>query len=196
MIFDWQGANELGVTNDKVKKVNLVRFQEALSFCHSCPVRQECNDDAVYHGDTTHSVRGGLTPYDRPERAGYPVGESTAALQESLEARLAIWNAFEEGRSHADTSHAARDWLQGTKRALAETPHTAEWDTHKPGGLRLFVGGSGWAISQDMTRSFVKLMYRTGPGLTTRVAASSKVRYDKDSTPRTLRFWSHGLESA
>lgn len=190
-------ASELGVHNSKVRASNLERMREALAFCDVCPVMQTCSQDAEYYGDQVYTVRGGLTPYDVPERTGYPIGDTEFMDVEAVNARLRAWEHFEQGNGLEGLSAGLRAWLQAEKKLLAEREPTAMWDdfTVKSWDGTKWTAGDGWAISQDKTRSVVKIMIKQKNGsLTTRLANTRYICYDEDLTPRTLVSWPEGMD--
>ncbi len=196
-IFDWKDGTELGVTNAKVRSANQLRFQEALTYCNVCPVMQACDQDAEFFGDQVYTVRGGLTPYDRAERTGYPVGDTGFMDMEAARARLSAWQRYEGNLGLSGISAGVRAWMTAEKKRFADREPDAMWDdfTVRSWDGTKWYEGEGWAISQDRTRSVVKIMIRQKNGsLTSRLANTRYICYDEDLTPRTLVQWPEGMD--
>lgn len=199
-IFDWQDAEDLGgVHNSKVRALNEVRFAEAKLFCDTCPVVAECDAEGKLMGDTSWSIRGGLSPYDRTERVGYPVGLEDAKRRDASAARERAWQRYMEGESTERLSASGRRAVDARRRALVEdTEPDCSWDDFSHGyntGGRPWKAGSGWAISQDRTRSVVMILKLNPSGkISTRFANTQFVRYDDVSTPKVLRDWPEGVD--
>lgn len=50
-------------------KMSVPQIAEAKAICNSCPVRRECLDWAIEHGETEHGIWGGKTPHERRAEA-------------------------------------------------------------------------------------------------------------------------------
>lgn len=197
-IFDWKDATELGVPNAQTPKLNKARFAVAKEYCVTCPVISECEADAVYAGDVAWGVRGGLSPYDRPDvRPGNPMSDTQMVRDEAARALERAWEWFLEGGTFESGPYVPRGPWRAMQRAFVEGREPdAEWDEYTgyvndlDRHRRTVRAGSGWAVSQSGSASIVKVMYYDRAGrLVSRLAKSSRVRYDSLKTPRVLKKW-------
>ena len=173
-----------------------LRFAEANVSCARCDVREECNASAVYYGDAAFSVRGGISPYERPDvRVGRTMATPDLIEAERLRGRERAWNRFLQGLPLSELEEGHEKHLAAMKRAIAAGPHTATWRAQNSGDVSGWEAGAGGAISQDKTRSAVKVMYLTGGRLVCRVLSSRHVVYDDDITPKELRKWPEGVDT-
>lgn len=206
-LFDWSDADEVGdilhsgefpAHHSKVKSFNEKKFAEAKKHCAVCPVLDDCERDAQISGDYSYTLRGGLSPYDRPGvKVGYPLATHAEALAlEHARAREKALKAFRQGTPLNTLSRPAQEALRAFKQDMATAPPDAHWDDFNPGSwtMKPWKAGSGWAVSQDSTRSVVKVMYITEQGLKTRLAPARYIRYDSTTTPRDLLEWQEGLD--
>lgn len=184
------------MSHDKVRALNELKFHQAKVYCSSCPVLSQCEEDAQATRATPWGVRGGLSPYDRPDvEPGRILGDLDAAQIESAEANLRAWEGFLKGIPLNEMPKGAKDRLKGLKHRFVEGREPdAEWRTYKFCG-RTHVGGQGWAVSQDRTRSVVRVMYLSFDGkLLSKFVNRRDAVYDDVITPKVLMYWPEGID--
>lgn len=179
-----------------VAKYNRLRFYEAKKTCARCEVREECNEEAIFFGDTAFGVRGGLSPYDRPDvRPGYPPFRTGAVDAEREKAHQRAWKRFMQGYPSGEGEGAYKAWLLGEKKALMTEARAASWAAVSNDAYK-HPAGEGWAISQDPTSSVVMVMYITSTGPRSRFVSARRTVYDGDITPKELEYWPEGVDTA
>lgn len=199
-LFDWKGPEDLGLyqnSTTSVRRLNEERFALAKQSCAWCPVLAECEADAIRTDAHVWGVRGGLSPYDRPDvKPGYLEVTQETLDAEAAEARERLWNHYLSGSPQTDLTRGDKVLLSAAKAQYAdEHPQDAEWWAHKIKGAHRVAPGTGWALSQDRTMSVVKVMFpRPNGGLGYRLVNSINLAYDRDITPKVLIEWSDGID--
>lgn len=204
VLFDWKDVEDLSgilgeeVSYREVRSLNELYFLEAKKSCNFCPVIEECEADAQYTGAYPWGVRGGLSPYDRPGiRPGYPVAADDMIEEKAAHDRVTAWNHFLKGTPTETLPEGLQAMLTPLRRAYVDGREPdAEWSRYyNPMSGRTYGPGVGWAISQDATRTVVKIMWQDGRGrLMSRFVNSRHVVYDVDITPRKLIEWPDGVD--
>lgn len=173
-------------------------FLEAKTYCENCPVLAECEDDGDRFGSLSYTLRGGKSPYDRDLRVGYPMPTPRRNEEELWDAAQAAWKAFRQGFPLEGISSAVRSRLVAIKEDFTDREPDCSWpDIPEEGNRHAWLAGEGWVVSQNQTKSVVKLMYRTSDGVfKSRLARASWIEYDRSTTPRELLEYPDGLEWA
>lgn len=192
MVLD---AEELGVPPKKVASLNKARLAITREkFCNHCTVVAECEHSAQVEGSIAFSLRGGISPYDR---RGVPVGRTRPDGISKINKVLAGDREYESMLRGEPQNPASRDAVRARNKARAQSPADAHWRAHKPGWAtenHSVEPGSGWALSQDLTRTVLMVLYHTNAGLRTRFVEAKHVDYDVDATPRVLMNFPDKIE--
>ena len=124
---------------------------EALALCDACPVKEECLEDAIPHGDHLNSVRGGMVPSDheRPGRKRVKLTPYGDEMWEMYCANLPAASMREaggvaQGSHNMLVTNLLNERLQGEE--------DASWGAHRAPNNKGIPANSGYLISatQDL----------------------------------------------